>query len=320
VKRADRILELLYDRQEAFCLPDELAAATGMTRTAADRAVEEIARRGQTLEFSPANGVRLRRPVRLDAHLIERNLGTKRAGRNVICFEQVDSTNDVAFDSARQAGADGLAVLAESQRQGRGRRGRRWISPPQAGVLMSVLLIDPASSLAHDALTIAAGVATTQGVEDACGVQCRLKWPNDVLLDDGKLAGVLVEVRRRASRRCVVVGIGVNVNAAPPARQVGQPARSLAQCLGHSVERIEVARAVLRRLDDWVSRIRHGRTDDLHDQWLYRCDMVNQRVCVLCNGKRHVGRVLDVSPLEGLMLSQDNGLRVELPAEGSTLL
>lgn len=315
----ERILELLYDRGEAWVALGEVAAACRSSAAGVEKALAAMEKRGHAIERSPAQGVRLVRPVRLAAHLIERALDVKRVGRHVLCFDEVDSTNDVAADAARQANADGLAVLAESQRRGRGRLGRQWISPPGANVLMSVLLIDQQAALAHDALTIAAGLAAAEGVSDACGLEGRLKWPNDVLVDGAKAAGLLVELRRVGSRRCMVVGIGVNANATPPPEAVDRRAVSLAERLGHAVERVELVRAILRRLDERVEQVTAGALEGLRADWLSRCGMLNHRLAVRCAGRRYVGRALDVDPLEGLVLCEDSDRRVYLPAEHSTI-
>lgn len=316
---ANQLLGLLYDRGEAFFGLGELATATGLDRRRLDRAIGVLRRRGQEIEFSPTHGVRLVRPVRLDAHLIERDLGTRRIGRSAICFEEVDSTSDVAFDASAQDGADGLVVLAEYQRRGRGRLGRQWLSQPYANILLSVLLIESVAP-AHDALTVAAGLAVAEGIEEACALRCGLRWPNDVLLDGAKVAGVLVEMRTDDKRHIVVIGVGVNANAVPAERQIETPATNLAENLTHPVERTEVVRAVLRRLEVRTRRVRRGEIAELHDTWLSRCGMINERITVLCAGRRHVGRVLDVSPLEGLVLCCDDDRTVHLPAEGSTIL
>ncbi len=317
----DRILERLYDRGEGFFSLSELSAAArlpGPERL--EGALRALGDGGYALEFSPGHGVRLIRPVKLNARLIERELDTRRVGRSVICFDEVDSTNDLAFDSARRPNADGLVVLAESQRRGRGRRGRRWLSSPGAGVLMSVLLLDEHEKLPHEALTIAAGLAVAEGVEAACALAPQVKWPNDVLIDDAKLAGVLVEIRRVSQRRAVVVGIGLNVDATPPAGEVDRPAACLRDHLGYSPERNEIVRHILRRLDDWTGRILAGRWENLHSAWLARCGMLNRRVSVLCAGRRYDGRVLDIRPLEGLILRCDDGRDVRLPADGATIV
>ena len=224
MKRAERILEILYDREGGYVAMEELSRAVGLDRQGLDRRLGALERLGHRMEYSPAGGVRLLRPARPAPVLIERDLPTRRIGRSVVCFDEVSSTNDVALAAARQADADGLVVLAERQRAGRGRHGRQWVSPAGSGILMSVLLMDsPGRSGASDAVTIAAGLATAEAIERATGLSCGLKWPNDVLLEDGKVAGVLVETRTGPGARVTVIGIGVNVNAAPPAEAVDRP-------------------------------------------------------------------------------------------------
>jgi len=326
-RTADRVLEALYDRPEGLFPPEELARAAGVSREQIDAALDHLSAVGHEIERTPA-GLRLARPVRLNAHLIERGLGTRRVGRSVLCFGEVDSTNDVAWGAAGQ-GADGLGVLAEHQRRGRGRLGRAWASPPGASLLMSVLLhgtVAGPAGLPHDALTVAAGLAVAEGIADAHRLRCELKWPNDVLLDGSKAAGVLVETAGGGAQRDVVVGLGVNVNAAPSADAAPRSA-CLADAAGHALERIPLARAVLRRLDGWVARLSDDRAralDELHTGWLARCGMVNERVEATAPGpdgkpRRYVGRVLDVSPLEGLALALDSGTTVRLHADRATL-
>jgi BirA family biotin operon repressor/biotin-[acetyl-CoA-carboxylase] ligase len=307
----------------------------------------------------------------LDPYLIERDLGTRRVGRNVICFDQVDSTNDVAFASAPQTGSDGLAIFAESQRKGRGRLGRQWISPPRANMLMSVLLTEnrdaplfPAGEKGdrhplgepvpffHEPLTIAAGLAVAQAIEQSLGVTCGLKWPNDVLIDGQKVAGILVEVRKRGRGKPgalvaqafepvpaqmprapavraqpgkavlpdIVIGIGINVHASPPGSRVDLPATDLAEHTGGAIDRIELARAVLKRLDHWIDLVARGKLLALHKQWMARCDMINQRITVGHAGGTHTGRVLDIDPLRGLVLCDDHGRSIHLPAQTATIL
>ncbi len=322
MKTADSVLELLYDRREGFFSLDELASAAGKQRLRVEAALRELADRGHRLEMEPSHGVRLVPPIKLDAILIEHNLGTRRVGRNAISFDEVDSTNDTAMDSARHADADGLVVTAEFQRAGRGRQGRTWLSPPGENLMFSVLLTG-AVPLQHEAVTIAAGLAAAEGIEDATGAECELKWPNDVLLDGRKVAGILVEIRSPAfarGRQCMVVGIGINVNASPPSDEVDFPAASLAGHVGHHIERLDVLREVLRRLDAHICEISSGSLAGLHDAWISRCGMLNRRVEIASAGRTYAGRVLDVSPLEGLALAIDSGQIVHLPAECSTVL
>jgi BirA family biotin operon repressor/biotin-[acetyl-CoA-carboxylase] ligase len=317
---AQAILRLLFDRREGYVAAEELAAAGRIPRRRLEAVLGRIRARGQRLEVSPAHGVRLVRPAALNAGLIERDLDTRRVGRHVIVFAEVDSTNDVAFDAARRPGADGLVVAAEAQRRGRGRQGRPWRSAPRRNLLFTALLLEPVGPAAQGPVTIAAGLAAAEGIEASCGLRTELKWPNDVTLGGAKLGGVLVEVRRLGAGRAVAVGVGLNVNAAPTPEEVSAPAACLADALGRPVERIDLLRAVLRRLDHWVGAVGAGRTDALHDAWAARCGMLGRRCTVLCDGRRHAGRVLDVDPFGGLVLGGDDGSVRTLPAATSTVV
>lgn len=319
---ANRILECLYDREGGFFALEELLKATGAERGRVEEALAELSQRGHRFERSPAHGVRLIRPTIMDAHLIERNLSVEHIGKHVICFSEADSTNDVAFSSISQAAGQALVVTAEYQRAGRGRLGRKWFSPPGSAVLASVLLHRQACELPHEALTLAAGLAVAEGIEESTGVTPGLAWPNDVVIDEAKLAGVLVEIRAAEGAQQIVIGFGINIFSAPPSEEVSREATCLSEAVGGgaSLERIEILRAVLGRMDWWVSALQSGRTDELHERWCSRCGMLNRRICVQSGGLRFTGRLVDVSPSEGLVLLDDDGRRLHLPAATSSII
>jgi BirA family biotin operon repressor/biotin-[acetyl-CoA-carboxylase] ligase len=257
---------------------------------------------------------------KLYANEIEHGLGTKRIGRNVLCFGEVDSTNDVAWDSARQAGTDGLVIFAEVQRRGRGRQGRRWISPAGRNLLLSILLSEDVEALSPEAVTIAAGLAVAEAIERETHLHAELKWPNDVLVEGAKVAGVLLERRVENQTAAMVIGLGVNVAATPPAEKVDQPTICLVDATGETVDRRIIARAILQRLDSRLERIAAGDLADLHDAWVEHCGMLHERVTAVSGGREYVGRVVDVDPLLGLELIDDHGLRIHLPAGNTRLM
>ncbi len=315
----DRLVELLYDRIGGFWRVDELSSTCGMDIPSLRSAIGQLEADGFTLEHSPARGVRMVRPVPPDSHLIMRNLDTRRVGRDVICFDTVDSTNDVALGASCGQDADGLVVVANFQSKGRGRLGRQWFSPPGANVLMSLLLCDPPACPSHETLTIMVGLAVAEAIEEtshSAPSRVGLKWPNDVLIDDAKVAGVLVEVRHGCPSRAMVTGIGINATAAPQ----GVGAGRLSDFFTHPVERVELIRTIIRRLDNWLENITSSGPDALHAPWKSRCQMINNRLRVRSSGRDYVGRVLDVSPLEGLVMACDDGRQVHLPAERTTVL
>lgn len=317
-RKTNALLELLYDREGSACGREELCRCCELRPAELEPALRELAARGHEMQSEPG-GVRLLRPAGLDAVLIERGLGTRRVGRSVLRFEEVSSTSDVAWDALSAGPADGLVVLAEAQRAGRGRLGRRWLARPGSAVLMSVVLAEPACVLPAEAVTVAAGLGLAEAVRETAGLEAGLKWPNDVVLDGRKLAGILVEARRVRDAEALVVGAGLNVSDAPPEEKLDRPACCLAEHLGEPIERVELVRAILRRLDRWVHDIAAGRLDRLHEAFRQRCDIINTRQRIRHGDRELTGRVLDVDPLAGLVLLDDLGRHHHLPAATSTL-
>src|SRR5437660_778588 len=132
-------------------------------------------------------------------------------GRQVLVFERVDSTNNLAASLATQPGGEGLAILADEQTAGRGQHGRNWLAPSQSSVLLSVLLFPPVELRRPVLLTAWAAVAVCEVVRQTTGVQPRIKWPNDVFLRGRKVCGILIEQSQQGSTTAVIAGIGLNV-------------------------------------------------------------------------------------------------------------
>ena len=161
------------------------------------------------------------------------------AGR-VRWYEEVGSTNDLVLSWADAGGEEGLAAIADTQTNGRGRLGRRWASPPGAGIYLSVLL-RPARSVLP-LLTLTAGVAVADAIESATGLAVALKWPNDLCVEAGaarwlKLAGILAEAGTSSGANYAIVGMGINVRTAIYPPDVAARATSLEAELGRAVDR-----------------------------------------------------------------------------------
>ena len=138
---------------------------------------------------------------------------TNRLGDPHLHFESLDSTMRVAAERAEQGAPEGLLVTADRQTAGRGRLGRSWMSDAGLGLYLSLVLRPPVAPADSLALTLASGLGVSRGIGRICGVKCDIRWPNDVLIGERKLAGVLVEMTANHDRvRHVVVGVGVNVN------------------------------------------------------------------------------------------------------------
>ena len=197
---------------------------------------------------------------RLDPDAIRATLArTVMVGREVLVFEETDSTNDLARRGGEDGLAEGLVIFAETQRAGRGTQGRRWMSPPHQGLWFSVLLRPVAVPVERwPELTFCAALAVAETAEIVTAQTARIKWPNDVMLADRKVAGILLECHHRRAPGFVVVGIGLNVLQRPEdfAPELRDRAGSLAMfTAGASLpERHRVAATVLEQLDMHYSR------------------------------------------------------------------
>jgi BirA family biotin operon repressor/biotin-[acetyl-CoA-carboxylase] ligase len=149
-------------------------------------------------------------------------------------FERIDSTNRYALDQATHGVPEGLVAVADEQTAGRGRLGREWTAPSRASLLVSVLLRPQLASDRIHLVTLAAALAAVEAVNQLAGVRAAIKWPNDVVVDDRKLAGILAE----ATSGAVVVGMGLNVrwDAFPPELQETATALNLAAASTDGVE------------------------------------------------------------------------------------
>lgn len=172
----------------------------------------------------------------------------------LLVFHSLDSTNDCARELAEAGAPAGTVVLADEQRRGRGQHGRSWHAPAGTGLLLSVL-VRPAPAAggptAPAVLPVRVGLAAARAIDATIGVNAGLKWPNDVLLDGGKLAGILCEgARGGAGDAFVVVGVGINVDQGPNELPPGldPPATSLRIATGGPVARAPLAGEVVRAI------------------------------------------------------------------------
>lgn len=186
----------------------------------------------------------------IDPVLLQARLATAVGRFDVDALDACDSTNSELMRRADQGAPSGSVVVADRQSAGRGRRGRTWLSEPEASLTFSVLwrFSGPLTRLAG--LSLAVGVALARALSGLGAQGVRLKWPNDVLLerrgDFAKLAGILVELSADRRGAAAIIGIGLNLQA--PAGDLGQPVGGLDEAGLAAVDRHEVLAAVLREL------------------------------------------------------------------------
>jgi BirA family biotin operon repressor/biotin-[acetyl-CoA-carboxylase] ligase len=291
----------------------ELSQKLKVSRTAIWARIEELRALGYDIEASPHTGYRLlSAPDRLHADDLLARLGAppQVIGRDIRVFEETTSTNDVVEKLARDGVGEGVVVFAESQTRGRGRLGRHWTSPACKGLWFSVLLRPNLHPQQATQLTVMTATALRRAVHDLTGLAPRIKWPNDLMLDGRKTAGILTELQAELDRvRYVIVGIGVDVNLTLtdfPA-DLRKTATSLRVSLGKPVSRPELAVGILRALDSDYALLSRGEFAAVAEEWEEHCATLGSQVVIQVGPREIRGRAESLDDAGALLVRTEHG-------------
>jgi BirA family biotin operon repressor/biotin-[acetyl-CoA-carboxylase] ligase len=237
---------------------------------------------------------------------IKTNLKTSRIGKQVIVFDSTSSTNDIAWEYARNADNDGLVIFAEHQTAGRGRGTNRWYSGRGESILCSVVLLD--CPVPAELLVLTCAVTVAEAIGRCGGCEAKIRWPNDVTVRGEKIAGILLESKRRRGCTCFVVGIGVNCHQARRSlpSQISDAATSIDIEGGGVCDRTSLARRLLVSLDDWLQSACQA-SEVVVQRWCELSTLLGERVTLRYKGRRFTGRCMGVEPRKGLIVQLDHG-------------
>jgi BirA family biotin operon repressor/biotin-[acetyl-CoA-carboxylase] ligase len=227
-----------------------------------------------------------------DARLADTRFGEVR------WYASIDSTNRCLLDAATAGAPEGVVAVADAQTAGRGRLGRTWVAPSGASLLVSVLLRPAIPADALGLVTAAAGLAAVDAVRDCTGVAARLKWPNDLVVDDRKLAGILAEKRGDA----VVIGMGLNVAWDEFPDELATTATACNLCGGRPTSREELLVHWLVALDTRLDAL-----DRVVDDARAASATLGRRVRVELPDRSYDGDAVDVDQLGHLLVRTDDG-------------
>ncbi len=318
------LIQYFFRLRDRWVLPQAIASDLGGSSEDIHRATEELLREGYGIEYHPSFGYRFR-PAddSLDPHRLREGLDTTLIGSEVHCLLEVSSTMDSAWALHEEGRPSGAAVLAERQRKGRGRFGRPWESPRGGGIWMSIILKGEDVPNPPSLLTVASTIAVVEAVAEESGLPSRIRWPNDIVIRDKKVGGILIEMRQQGAKPPpVVIGVGLNVSIRP--EELPETLKAIATSItaegGKGASRPDLIRAVLRSLDVWIRRTLGGDSHQLKTRWRDLCGNLGKRVALLRNEERFEGVVVDCDPIRGLVLDLGAGVVRAFPAEQVTVL
>jgi BirA family biotin operon repressor/biotin-[acetyl-CoA-carboxylase] ligase len=247
---------------------------------------------------------------RLSAAAITDNLETELIGQRVIAYPRLTSTNDIAKHQAKKGAREGTVIVAEEQTAGRGRLKRAWLSP-RGSVALSVILHPTPAQL--PSLIMVASLAVVHCIEKA-GLKAQIKWPNDVLVNEKKVCGILIESDVRGSAvDYAVIGIGLNVNVnTADFPDISSTATSLSQELGKELSRRETIRCLLVELEDLYLSLPEG--DSVFREWRDRLVTLGKEVELISGQTSYQGVAESVASDGSLFLRQPNGKLIKVVA------
>ena len=317
-----RILELLRKAGEAYMSGEEIAGKLGVSRTAVWKHVKELREAGYKIKSRSRSGYTLEEtPDCLLPGEIKNGLRTRFVGKDIVFFEEVDSTNRVAKQLAQKGAAAGAVVVAEAQGKGRGRLERPYFSPAGKGIWFSVILRPHILPQEAPKCTLLAAVAVAMAMK-RFGLKAEIKWPNDILHEGKKLTGILTEMSAEIDRiNYIVIGTGINVNMEEEEfpEELRDKATSLSIMKGEKLPRVAFFQAVLEALDELCIVLEEDGFAPIIARWRDYAVTLGQEVHVIgAIGKDSFdGRAVDIDEEGALLVETEGGVRRVLAGDVS---
>lgn len=304
----DRVLAVLEENKGKRVSGSEIARSVGMTRSAVWKAVKMLREEGYSICAVTNKGYCLSEENDfLSEQSIVPNLHTKALGKKIDVFKTIDSTNNFAKSLAQLGAEHGTTVISEVQTQGKGRMGRSFYSPLGMGIYMSVIL-RPKLSVEHSLLiTSCAAVAVAEAIEKISGVECKIKWVNDIYAGDKKLCGILTEASvnvEQGGLEYAIVGMGINVQNVTFPKNVADIATSIKLETGENISRSLLAAEVLNCLEEKLENI----TDkSFIEEYRRRSNLMGKRITVTQGDNVYEASCTGIDEYGRLLIKLDNG-------------
>ncbi len=308
----DKIILNLKANMGNWISGEQLSKNFEISRAAISKQIRKLRQMGYEIVSSPRKGYLLESVSDLLlANEIKEGLKTKILGRkDIVSFTETDSTNTQAKDLAIKGAPEGTLVIAEKQTMGRGRRGRAWFSPKGDGIYASLILRPTIPPSEAPLITLLTAVVAAETLKSVTELNPRIKWPNDILINGKKIAGILTELSMEMDAvDFVIVGIGLNVNT--PVSCFDEEIKDIATSVfietGKRFERTTLIKKYLEHYEAYYEMFNKKGFKPILQKWKALADIIGRRITVDMISKKHVGQVVDVDVDGVLVLKDDNG-------------
>lgn len=303
------ILRMLREK-DGYVSGQQLCEELGVSRTAVWKVINQLKEEGYQIEAVRNKGYYITEsPDVLSGDEVKSQLHTAWAARDVVYYEETDSTNIRAKALAEEGAGHGTLIIADTQNSGKGRRGRGWVSPKGENIYMSLLLRPKFHPAKAPMLTLVMAHSVTQVLRELTEVNAKIKWPNDVVLHRKKIVGILTEMSAEIDYiNHVVIGVGINTNMERVEDDIADKATSLRIEEGHVIKRAELIAGIMKRFEEnYEEFVKAGDLSCIRDA--YNDLLVNQDrdVRVMEPGHEYDAHALGINDTGELLVRREDG-------------
>jgi BirA family biotin operon repressor/biotin-[acetyl-CoA-carboxylase] ligase len=313
---ANDILKFLRDKE--YVSGEVLAQKLGISRVAVWKQIQKLKDMGYKITSDQNLGYCLvSRPDLLLPQEIQRGLSTNYVGKEIYYFPELKSTNIRAKEKALH-GAEGISegtlIVAERQSAGKGRLGREWFSPV-GGIWFSVILYPQLSPSYISRITLMTAVAVVKAIKICTQIKSQIKWPNDILINEKKVCGILTEMSAELDIiNWVVVGIGINVNIdlREFPEDIQENTISLKETSGKEISRVKLAQTFLQEFEKYYEILKRREFSSILKEWKLYSHTLGKKIRVDIGERIITGEAVDINEEGSLILKKEDGELVEI--------
>lgn len=310
----ERLIELLALNGNVFISGQHISETLHISRTAVWKQMKRLEKDGYQIEGVPNKGYRIVAfPLKMSKNTLQWGLKTKWLGKHMVHQIKMPSTQTMANQLAQDGCAHGTVVIADRQEAGRGRMNRSWFSNNDLGVWLSIVLRPNVQPLQGPQFTLVVATVLAELMEQDVGITPAIKWPNDILINDKKVAGILTEMQAEQDQiHHIVIGIGLNVNQLADSfeSEISQRATSLNIETGETFEKQKLIQSLLERFEVAFDRYQLKGFSEVKDKWESFGYKINEEVAYKAGNVEEKGVIRGIST-DGALLMENKQNQIE---------
>ena len=301
---------ILKNIEEEYVTESELIEKLNITHEHLKENLNKLKNAGYDIIHEDNKGYKLiNAPDILEPFEIERNLSTKYIAHNIHLYQEVTSTNDVAKKFVENNAPEGTVIIAEQQTAGRSRSKNEW-SSPEGGIWMTLILKPDFNLIEASKLTIVTGVAIAKTLHDYFKLNAGIKWPNDILIDNKKVCGILTEaVTDYDELKAVLIGIGIDANINPEdlPKDVQEIATTVSEETKEEIKRAEILKIFFKIFEEYYEQFKQGKFKHIIAEWRRLSSTTGNRVKVYKDGKAIIADAVGIDNQGALIVELEDG-------------